>query len=153
MFLKIKLFVILSLLALIKCLLLTMDKYSFKAKWYNPDNSPPSSRQTSIRLPILASARIDAICEMFPNKTKSAILNDLIVQALEIFMDELESKPGKEINADEEGVCYEDTGESGRFIRLTQKYLDRYQENINEEDKVRIGDPVFFVSHSDLKNK
>ncbi|NWH06854.1 hypothetical protein [Desulfobacter latus] len=130
-----------------------MDKYSFKAKWYNPDNSPPSSRQTSIRLPILASARIDAICEMFPNKTKSAILNDLIVQALEMFIDELEPEPGKEISDDEDGICYEDIGESGRFTKLTQKYLNQYQEDTKEEDKVRIEDPVYYVPHSDLKNK
>ncbi|WP_321492166.1 hypothetical protein [uncultured Desulfobacter sp.] len=130
-----------------------MDKYSFKAKWYNPDNSPPSSRQTSIRLPILASARIDAICEMFPNKTKSAILNDLIIHALELFIKELDPEPGKEISSDEEGISYEDVGESGRFVRLTQKYLDKYQENLNEEDKVKIGEPVHFISHSDLKNK
>ena len=130
-----------------------MDKCSFKAKWYNPDNSPPSSRQTSIRLPILASARIDAICEMFPNKTKSSIINDLIIQSIEIFIGELESKPGKEINSDIDGIAYEDIGELGNFTRLTQKYLNQYQEGTKEEDKVRIDEPVYFVSHSDLKNK
>jgi len=128
-----------------------MDKYSLKAKWYDPDNSPPSSRQTSIRLPILASARIDAICEMFPNKSKSAIINDLIIQAIELFIDELESEPGREINNDEEGTFYEDIGEKARFIRLSKKYLDQYQKDTKEEDKVRIEDPVFYVPHSDLK--
>jgi len=128
-----------------------MHKYSLKAKWYDPDNSPLSTKQTSIRLPVLTSARIDAICEMFPNKTKSSIINDLIIHSIEMFIEELESKPGKEIDSDIEGTTYEEIGEKLNFIRSTQKYLNQYQEDTKEEDKVRIEDPVYYVPHSDLK--
>ena len=42
-------------------------------------------------------------------------------------------------------------GEKLNFIRSTQRYLNHYQEDTKEEDKVRIEDPVYYVPHSDLK--
>jgi len=105
-------------------------KYSLKTKWFSPDTSSLSPKQTSIRLPILASAKIDALCEMFPSMTKSSIINDLIIQALELFMADLETEPGT--TRDYENFSDENVSEKALFEKLTQQYLGVHFENIEE---------------------
>ena len=51
--------------------------------WDAPDHSKLTPKQISIRLPIVAAAKIEALCEIFPSKTKSQIIADLIVTALD----------------------------------------------------------------------
>nr|WP_319396486.1 hypothetical protein [uncultured Desulfobacter sp.] len=95
--------------------------YSLKAKWFSLDISSLSPKQTSIRLPILASAKIDAICEMFPSMTKTQIINDLIIQALELFISDLETEPGN--TRDYENLSDENISEKALFEKLTQHHL------------------------------
>ena len=54
--------------------------------WTGPDNSRLMRNQTSIRLSIHVAAKISALCEMFPQRAKTQIINDLLSTAL----DELE---------------------------------------------------------------
>jgi len=105
-------------------------KYSLKAKWFSPDTSPLCPKQTSLRLTILASAKIDALCEMFPNMTKSAIINDLIIHSLESFVTELETEPGSIL--DYKNISDESISENALFEQLTQQYLGVHFENIEE---------------------
>ena len=107
--------------------------YSLKAKWFSPDTSSLSPKQISIRLPILASAKIDAICEMFPSMTKTSMINDLIIQALELFMGDLETEPGNTL--DYENLSDENISEKALFEKLTQQYLDVHFENIEEPEE------------------
>jgi len=54
--------------------------------WTGPDNSRLMRNQTSMRLSVHVAAKISALCEMFPQRTKTQIINDLLSTAL----DELE---------------------------------------------------------------
>nr|WP_319396461.1 hypothetical protein [uncultured Desulfobacter sp.] len=105
-------------------------KYSLKAKWFSPDTSSLSPKQISIRLPILASAKIAAICEMFPSVTKTQIITDLIVEALELFTSDLETELGNTF--DYENLSDENVSEKALYEKLTQKYLGVHSENIEE---------------------
>ena len=113
-----------------------MGKSNLKAKWYDPDNSVPSPNQLSIRLPILATARISAICEMFPTKTKNQIVKDLILQALEDFIESLASEKGSEIDVDEDGATYKEIGERVYFSRLTEKHLRPLEKEAKVENPI-----------------
>jgi hypothetical protein len=53
----------------------------FKA-WHAPDHTQLTSRQFSIRLPVHVAAKIAALCEMYPNKTRTDIIGDLLSSAL-----------------------------------------------------------------------
>nr|WP_319491782.1 hypothetical protein [uncultured Desulfobacter sp.] len=108
----------------------THMKYSLKAKWFSPDNSSFSPKQTSIRLPILSAAKIDALCAMFPSMTKSSIINDLIIEALESFATELETEPGN--TRGYKNLSDENISEKALFEKLTQQYLGVHSENIEE---------------------
>ena len=51
--------------------------------WTGPDNSRLMRNQTSMRLSIHVAAKISALCDMFPQRTKTQIINDLLSTALD----------------------------------------------------------------------
>lgn len=53
--------------------------------WNTLDNSQLTAKQISVRLPLLVSAKISALCEMYPNKTKTEIIGDLLAAVLDQF--------------------------------------------------------------------
>jgi hypothetical protein len=53
--------------------------------WDAPDNSKLTPKQISIRLPIHVAAKISALCDMYPRKTKTEIIGDLLATALDQF--------------------------------------------------------------------
>ena len=51
--------------------------------WATPDNTRLTAKQFSLRLPIHIAAKISALCKIFPNKTRTQIIGDLLATALE----------------------------------------------------------------------
>lgn len=93
--------------------------------WDAPDNSRLTSKQISIRLPILVAAKISALCEIFPRKTKTEMIGDMLATALDQLEEGLPSVAGgKPLGIDEDNeVIYDEVGLVGQFRELTQKYL------------------------------
>lgn len=135
--------------------------------WDAPDHSVLTPKQISIRLPILAAARISALCEMYPNKTKTQIISDLIVTALDQIYESLPSIKGEYLGPDPGaffrdndldayrenpnqdnieivGSVYEDIGPKGRFLRLTKKYLKELEKETKIKEPIFCPDPVIF---------
>ena len=133
--------------------------------WDAPDHSKLTPKQISIRLPISAAARIEAFCEMFPSKTKTQIITDLITTALDQAVEGLSSKKGKFIAADlhrmdpeyqemisrygdkpadfnEVSGVYEDIGQKGRFLRITKKHLRKLEKEAKINEPIYCPDPV-----------
>jgi hypothetical protein len=50
--------------------------------WGAPDNSRLTAKQQSFRLPTHVAAKINALCDVFPNRTKTEIVGDLLAAAL-----------------------------------------------------------------------
>jgi hypothetical protein len=50
--------------------------------WSSPDNSRLTAKQTSFRLPVHVAAKISALCDLYPNKTRTQIVGDLLATAL-----------------------------------------------------------------------
>ena len=63
--------------------------------WDAPDNSKLTPWQLSIRLPLSVSIRISALGEMYPRKTRTEIIGDLLSTALDRFQDGLSDTPYK----------------------------------------------------------
>lgn len=88
--------------------------------WTGPDNSRLMRNQTSMRLSVHVSAKIAAICEMFPQRTKTQIINDLLSTALDQLENSLEdSHPWEE---SEEGLENLPTQKTD-YQSLVKKYL------------------------------
>ena len=61
--------------------------------WNAPDNTRLTPKQKSIRLPLHVAAKISALCEIFPKKTKTDIIGDLLATALDDVEEGLSSEP------------------------------------------------------------
>lgn len=93
--------------------------------WDAPDPPRLAPKQTSIRLPMLVAAKISALCDLYPKKTKTEIIGDLLTTALEQLERELPSRTGYPCEQDPETgeTLYEDIGPCGKFHRMTEKNL------------------------------
>jgi len=88
--------------------------------WDAPDHSKLTPKQWSIRLPIQVAARVNALCDLYPRKSKTEIIGDLLATALEQLAEAL---PGE---ARSPAAPAGDTGGSGlrgQFDALTRRYL------------------------------
>ncbi|WP_299983169.1 hypothetical protein [Desulfobacula sp.] len=138
--------------------------------WDAPDHSKLSVKQFSIRLPILANAKIFALCEMYPARSKTTIINDLIATALDQVTETLPGKKGKLLGPDTDdlfddpelrdytdsdftnstvGGIYEDVGIKGQFLRLTKKYLRQLEKEANIKEPTYCPDPVIYAKEGE----
>jgi hypothetical protein len=91
-----------------------------------------------VRLPLRDAARIAALAEMYPRRSETELISELLTAAL----DELEAAmpyiPGTQVVAeDEEGnPVYEDTGPTPRFLELSRKHIGS-MEGANEHPRER----------------
>ncbi len=87
----------------------------------------------SIRLPVEDAAKLRALAEMYPRQTIDSILSDLIHVALLEVESKLPYQRGDKIIAlDEEGdPLYEDVGPTPRFLQLSRKHLQHYQQQLD----------------------
>lgn len=61
--------------------------------WGAPDNSRLTKKQYAMRFPVHVMAKVNAINEMYPAKTRMEIMGDLLAAALDQFRDGLSSEP------------------------------------------------------------
>jgi len=59
-----------------------MEPKELPSVWGKPDLSRLTAKQISIRLPLEVSAKIAALNDLFPKKTKTEIIGDLLASAL-----------------------------------------------------------------------
>jgi hypothetical protein len=102
--------------------------------WASPDNSRLTAKQTSFRLPVHVAAKLAALSEMYPQKTKTQMVGDLLSAALADLESGLPSFPGKHFTDDEEdGPLYEMAGPAARFRTLTNKHYIELEKELGNE--------------------
>lgn len=108
-----------------------MDPKDLVKVWDAPDNSKLTSKQWSIRLPIHVAAKINALCDMYPRKSKTEIIGDLLATALDQFSDALPAEDGEYIGLHPytNEPMHEMVGPRGRFFELTQKYIKELESD------------------------
>jgi len=105
--------------------------------WTAPDNTRLTAKQMSIRLPIHVAAKIAALAVMFPKKTKTEIIGDLLAAALEQVAGGLSDEPYSD-EEDEVARLPPDIavevawGDNARYGRLVTKYLTEMEQEAGE---------------------
>jgi hypothetical protein len=75
--------------------------------WGAPDNSRLTAKQMSFRLPTHVAAKISALCDIFPNRTKTEIVGDLLASALDEVIEGLPRyATGEALGRDPDGELY-----------------------------------------------
>ena len=93
--------------------------------WNAPDPPRLTPKQVSVRLPMLVSAKISALCDLFPKKTKTEIIGDLLTSALEQMEQDFPSRKGHFVlnDPDTGEEMFAEIGIAADFRRITEKYL------------------------------
>ena len=105
------------------------------ASWTSHDNKRLTSKQVSIRLPVHIAARVFGLCDMFPGKTRTDIIADLLNASLE----ELEKTFTHRYSEDDEidvidGMAvYPDVGSYGDYARAVNKHYEELEKELGNE--------------------
>ena len=102
--------------------------------WQENASSPLTDYEYSVSLPLYNAAKIEALAEMFPSKTKQQIITELLSAALDELEEALPYVTGdKVIGQDEWGdPIYSDEGFTPTLISLTNKYLAEITHQIKK---------------------
>ena len=133
--------------------------------WDAPDHSKLTPKQISIRMPVLAAAKFAALAEMYPSKSKSQMLADLVATAIDQVIEALPSAKGALLSVepddqildndlrdfvnpeDVRGIpVYEDIGPKGQFLRLLKKHMREIESEAGIKDHLKTPDPVIVGS-------
>ena len=98
--------------------------------WESTAGGSMTEEEFRIRLPLEEAAKIQALSDMYPRRSKEEILTDLLTAALNDVESHLPYQKGpKVIGVDEEGdPLYEDVGPTPRYLDLTKKHLEDYRK-------------------------
>jgi hypothetical protein len=117
-----------------------MNAKDLASVWSAPDNSRLTSKQSSYRLPVHVAAKLAALSEMYPQKTKTQIVGDLLAAALADLEKGLPSSAGRLVGKDDEGAdLFEAVGPAQDFRRLTNKHYAELEAELGNASA-----PAFF---------
>ena len=122
-----------------------MKASDLRAVWEAPDNSRLMKKQTSVRLATHIGARIEAIARLYPSKTKSQVINDLLASALTDFENGFEFLPGddkdRELDYDvsehsgefREVIIEPDVGKRREYLTKANEFLVEFEKEIGND--------------------
>ena len=98
--------------------------------WEKTASGELTNEEYSINLPVEDAARLHALAEMYPRRSASNIITDLLSASLQDIESSLPYVCGNTVVAhDEQGdPMYEDVGPTPRYLTLTKKHLGLYQK-------------------------
>ena len=104
--------------------------------WEKNASEERAPHKYTIQLPLSVAARVCALEEMYPGRSKAEIMADLLETALDELLETLPYVQGETIiRKDDSGEpIYEDVGLTPRFIELTHKYIQSLDMELDEKE-------------------
>ncbi|MEE4145436.1 MAG: type 1 pili tip component [Halieaceae bacterium] len=96
-------------------------------KWETEAAGELDPEACRVHLPLESVARLDALAEMFPPRTREQLVSELLAMALDQVAASFPYIEGDEIIArDEEGdPVFQDVGHTPRYLELVRKHLQK----------------------------
>jgi hypothetical protein len=97
--------------------------------WEQTAKGQLTERPYSVHLDIESAARLAALEEMYPKRTRDELLAELVKSALEELEESFPYVQGSNVAATDEmgDPLYEDVGPTPHFLELSRKHLHRLQ--------------------------
>jgi hypothetical protein len=128
-----------------------MEAKHLTSLWGAPDNSRLTAKQSSFRLPVHVAAKLAALADLYPSKTETQLVGDLLAAALAEVEKALPGYPGRLFEKDEHGEpLYEEEGPAQRFRDLSNKYYAELEAELGNEKPGKLYEGAFLV-HKDAK--
>lgn len=101
------------------------------AQWDKSARNQLTENAYQVNLSIEDAAKIDALAEMYPRRTKEQLISELVSAALSELESSFPYKQGSEVvSEDEDGYpIYADAGSTPLFLELTKKHLSLYKSD------------------------
>ena len=92
--------------------------------WRQNASDARTSAEYSVRLPVDDAARLNALAELFPGRTREQLITDLLGAALQEVAAAMPYVAGSKVisTAEQGDPVYEDVGLTPRFTELTRKF-------------------------------
>jgi hypothetical protein len=103
-------------------------------RWQQDASETRTAAEYSVRLPLDAAARLHALADIFPGRTREQLITDLLGIALQELAAAIPYVQGKKvISNDEHGdPLYEDVGLTPRLIELTRKHRKKLEAELDK---------------------
>lgn len=104
--------------------------------WAAPDNSRLTSKQFSFRLPLHVAAKLSALEEMYPSRTRTEIVCDLLAAALDEVAQTFPMVKGQGMGScdpDTGEKLFEDIGPEREFRKLSNKYYKELEKELGNK--------------------
>jgi hypothetical protein len=103
-------------------------------RWQQDASGTRTAAEYSVRLPLDAAARLHALADIFPGRTREQLITDLLGVALQELAAAIPYVQGKKvISNDEQGdPLYEDVGLTPRMIELTRKHRKKLEAELEK---------------------
>lgn len=98
-------------------------------QWERHAGAKMTAREYAVKLPLYDAARILALAEMYPARTETQIITELLGAALDELQEAFPYTQGERIIAADEydDPIYEDVGPTPAFFHKTKEYLRRLE--------------------------
>lgn len=105
-------------------------------RWEETASDELTVRQYSVQLPLDDAARIEALAEMYPARSRTQIVTELLSAALDAVETAMPYERGRNIiSRDELGdPLYEDVGPTPRFLSLTKRHAAVLRKENDKND-------------------
>jgi predicted DNA-binding protein len=102
--------------------------------WGAFDNKRLCAKQFSIRLPVHVAARVSALCDMYPSKTKTDIIADLLASALDQIEEALPIYKSSEMEEIDGHQFYPNYGPKVDFQKDSNKYYVEFENELGNQN-------------------
>jgi len=123
--------------------------------WATPDNSRLTSKQFSFRLPVHVAAKLAALCDMYPERTRTQLVGDLLASALGDLERGFPPAKGKPFGEDPDTgeKLYEDAGPGARYRALANRYYKEIEKELGTEKPRDLYAVTVVVTETELAGK
>jgi hypothetical protein len=103
--------------------------------WAEPDKSRLTAKQLSFRLPVPVAAKLFAIAEMFPHRSRTQLVGDLLGAAINDFEQSFAPVRGQSGSHPVTGeAIYEDVGPIKRYRELANRHYKALEAELGNKN-------------------
>jgi predicted DNA-binding protein len=125
-------------------------------RWAAPDNARLTAKQYSFRLPVHVAAKLAALEEMYPNRTRTQIVGDLLAAALDDVERSFPAVMGERTGAKDPETLkplYRDVGVSADFRKLANKHYAVLEKELGNKAAVLYEEDAFTFTENKFLGK
>ena len=104
--------------------------------WSAADNSRLTAKQFSFRLPVYVAAKLAALEALYPTKSRTQLVGDLLSSAIADVENSFPRVPGRSIGRDQETgeEIFEDHGPTFKYQALAKNFYSELEKELGNEN-------------------